>query len=140
MMCVVSSGQFKFGSCRTMLNLTKFSTTWHYLLKQSLERNQTPKLRVYRYCFAWRFNSSLTSLGLMPFLFFSNLTTEKSLSMVDVQGKMVARPPKNLHSNGYVFWSPFQSFRYAATVSKLSVELLTSPDCGATGTRLCVRA
>jgi hypothetical protein len=62
----------------------------------------------------------------MRFLFFSYFTTEKSLATVDVPGKMVARPPTNLSSNGYVFWRPIQASRYAALLPKLSMEPFTS--------------
>ena len=46
--------------------------------------------------------SRLASLKYMRFLVFSYFTTKKLLSTVDVQGKMVVRPPNNLCSNGYV--------------------------------------
>jgi hypothetical protein len=39
---------------------------------------------------------------------------------------MIAGPPTNHSSNGYVFWRPIQASRYAALSSKLSMELFTS--------------
>ena len=83
-------------------------------------------LCILRYCFAWRIPLRLASLKHMRFLVFSYFTTKKSLSTVDVPGKMVAKPPTNLSSNGYMLCRPFQASRYAATSSNISMDLFTS--------------
>ena len=60
------------------------------------------RLGIRRYCLAWRMPSRLASLKHMRFLVFSYFATKKSLSTVDVLGKMVARPPTNISRNRYV--------------------------------------
>ena len=97
------------------------------ILIQTVFRDDSdPSLRIRRYCFAWRMPLKLASLKHMRFLVFSYFTTEKLLSTVDVLGKIVARLPTNLSNNRYVFCSPFQASRYAAPLSKLSMDLFAS--------------
>ena len=49
----------------------------------------------------------LAPLKLIRFLFLLYFNTKKSLSTMDVMGKMVARPLKNLSITKYVLWIPF---------------------------------
>ena len=97
-----------------------------YFIQTVFREDSDTRLCIRRHCFVWRMPSRLASLKLMRFLVFSYFITKKFLSTVDFPGNILARLPTNLSSNGYVLCSLFQAYRYAAPLSKLSMDLFTS--------------
>ena len=83
------------------------------------------RLHMQQYCLAWIMPLRLTSLKVVRLLFFSNLVTKKLLSMVDVPGKIDAKPPTNLSRNGYMLRSLVQASSKESPLSKLSMDPFT---------------